>query len=187
MPLVRNFPFFSIFLAIVSGIVCLTLGGRAAKWLTFACLSALTALSAALLAFTLRTGESFTYMMGHFPAPFGNEIRAGAFEAFMALLFCSVSLLSVAGGLRDIFDDLPAKKINLYLLMQNMLTGAMLAIIYTNDIFTAFVFIEIIIIAACPSSTKQTIPETIAKKILKNGKFCSNGITFPPLPVKPSG
>ena len=88
-------------------------------------------------------------MMGYFPAPFGNEIRAGALEAFMALLFCSVSLLSVAGGLRDIFSDVPTMKINYYFLMQNMLIGAMLAIVYTNDIFTAFVFIDIITIASC--------------------------------------
>ena len=37
-------------------------------------------------------GTSYTYMMGHFPAPWGNEIRAGVLEAGMALfsvLSCS--------------------------------------------------------------------------------------------------
>ena len=87
--------------------------------------------------------------MGHFPAPFGNEIRAGNIEAFMALLFSLVSLLSVAGGLREIYEDVPDGKENFYYLMQNMLIGSMLAIVYTNDIFTAFVFVEIITIGAC--------------------------------------
>ena len=67
----------------------------------------------------------------------------------MALLFCSVSLFSVLGGLRDIFGDIPQERIIHYFLMQNMLTGAMLAIVYTNDIFTAYVFIDVITIAAC--------------------------------------
>jgi multicomponent Na+:H+ antiporter subunit D len=53
------------------------------------------------------------------------------------------------GGLQDVSRDIPENKTNIYFLMQNMLTGSMLAMIYTNDIFTAFVFIEIIIISAC--------------------------------------
>jgi len=149
MHLVQNFPFFSIMLTITCSVICVILPQRPAKVLTFACLSMLTALSAGLLVFTAYTGESFSYMMGHFPAPFGNEIRAGAFEAFMALLFSSVILLSMAGGLRDIFYDEPEKKINLFYFMVNMLACSMLTLIYTNDIFTAYVFIEITTIAAC--------------------------------------
>ena len=67
----------------------------------------------------------------------------------MALLFCSISLLSVAGGLRDTYRDVPPESVGNYFLMQNMLIGSMLALVYTNDIFTAFVFIEIVTIAVC--------------------------------------
>jgi multicomponent Na+:H+ antiporter subunit D len=162
MPFVQNFPFFSIFLPIVCGVVCLLLGDKAAIRITFFSHAALTLLSLALLAFTVRSGRSFTYMMGHFPGPFGNELRAGSFEAFMALLFSSVSLLSITGGLRDISSDLPARKIGFYFLMKNMLTGAMLAVIYTNDIFTAFVFIEIIVIAACSMVAAKPGGRTLA-------------------------
>ena len=149
MHFVQNFPFFSIMLSITCAVVCVILQQRAARILTFFCLLVLTVLSAGLLAFTIYTGESFSYMMGHFPAPFGNEIRAGAFEAFMALLFSSVTLLSMAGGLRDIHYDEPEKKLNLFYFMTNMLICSMLTLIYTNDIFTAYVFIEITTIAAC--------------------------------------
>ena len=149
MHFVQNFPFFSIFLPILCGVICLLLGNRAAKWVTFVCYVIVTVLSAMLLAFTLRTGESFVYLMGKFPAPFGNELRIGPFEAFMAMLFSSVHLLSFTGGLRDAFADIPENKINLHFLLLNLLIGAMFAIIYTNDIFTAYVFIEVIVIAAC--------------------------------------
>ena len=149
MQFVQNFPFFSIFLPIVCAIICLPLRERAAKWATLACMAALIALSAVVLLFTVRAGESYIYMMGHFPAPFGNELRVGALEAFMALLFCCVSLLSVAGGLRDLSIDIPVGKTRYFFLMHNMLIGAMLAMVYTNDLFTAYVFIEIITLSAC--------------------------------------
>lgn len=149
IPFAENFPFFSIFLPIICGVVCLLLGNRMAKWVTFISHVIVIVMSAFLLAYTLRLGESFSYMMGKFPAPFGNELRAGAFEAFMAFLFSSVSFLSLLGGYRDLLTDIPEKKRSLHFLMQNLLTAAMLAVIYTNDIFTAYVFIEIIVITAC--------------------------------------
>ena len=46
-------------------------------------------------------GASYTYMMGHFPAPWGNEIRAGVLEAGMALFFCVIMLLSMMGGTEE--------------------------------------------------------------------------------------
>jgi len=113
----------------------------------------------------LRTGESFSFMMGHFPAPFGNEIRAVAFEAFMALLFSLITLLSMAGGLRDIVHDEPEKKINLFYFLTNMLICAMLTLIYTNDIFTAYVFIEIITITACSLISAKPGGRTLAATI----------------------
>lgn len=39
-------------------------------------------------------------MMGHFPAPWGNEIRAGQLEAVTALFFSLIMLLSLLGGLK---------------------------------------------------------------------------------------
>ena len=111
-------------------------------------MATLTLLSAALLIYTTRDGASFVYLMGY-SAPFGNEIRASTLEAFMGFLFCLISLLSVAGGLRDTYHDVPRERIVNYFVMQNMLIGAILGLVYTNDIFTAFVFIEIVTIAAC--------------------------------------
>ena len=129
--------------------ICLPLSGKVARNITYCCMSVLTILSAAVLLYTMSTGESFTYRMGHFPSMFGNEIRAGVLEGFMALLFSLVSLLSLVGGCDGIFEELPKEKVNTFYLMMNMLLSAMLAIIYTNDIFTAYVFIEIVTITAC--------------------------------------
>jgi multicomponent Na+:H+ antiporter subunit D len=97
----------------------------------------------------LETGESFTFMMGHFPAPWGNEIRAGLLEAGMALFFCIVMLLSLKGGEKHLDTEIEEEKTNLYYIMINLLLSSLLALIYTNDLFTAYVFVEINTISAC--------------------------------------
>ena len=87
MSFVQNFPFFSIILAMFSGIISSVLSGKKARNLTLMMIAVTTALSAGTLMFCLKTGESYTYMMGHFPAPWGNEIRAGVLEGVTAVLF----------------------------------------------------------------------------------------------------
>ena len=47
-------------------------------------IGAVGCMSAVLLVYLMGKGTSYTYMMGHFPAPWGNEIRAGVLEAGMA-------------------------------------------------------------------------------------------------------
>ena len=149
MHFVQNFPFFSIFISCLCGIACLLFGNKAAKNLTMGCLSLLTLMSLLLLLYTMETGESFTYLMGHFPNPFVNEIRAGPLEAFFALLFCIIGLLSLCGGINEMEEQVPVDKISYYYLVLNILMASVLSLVYSNDIFTAFVFIEIMTIASC--------------------------------------
>ena len=114
MAFVQNFPFFSIILAMFSGVLCAVLKPKMARNLTFTSITAIGAMSFSVLAYTLRTGEYYVYWMGHFPAPFGNEIRIGVFEALMASAFCVVIMLSLFGGLKHIFHDVEEKKVNDY-------------------------------------------------------------------------
>lgn len=149
MAFVQNFPFFSIVLSMFAGTVSSVLPEKAAKYLNMAVIITVGAISAVLLGFTIQTGESYTYMMGHFPAPWGNEIRAGVLEAGMALFFCIIMLLSLFGGRKKLLDEVELSKHNLYYIMVNLLLSSLLALIYTNDLFTAYVFVEINTISAC--------------------------------------
>ncbi|MDO4554538.1 MAG: proton-conducting transporter membrane subunit [Lachnospiraceae bacterium] len=149
MEFVRNFPFFCIILSMFSGVVSSVLSGKNAKRLTFFSLTAILVMSFALLSHLMAAGESYTYMMGHFPAPWGNEIRAGVLEAFMAGFFSLIMILSLIGGLNHIREDVEETKVNLYFVLIDLLLSSLLALIYTNDLFTAYVFVEINTIAAC--------------------------------------
>ena len=161
MILVQNFPFISIILSMVTGVLCAVLKPKAARNLCLGTITAIGVMSAAVLQFTLRTGEYYVYWMGHFPAPFGNEIRIGVFEALMALMFSLVMMLSLFGGMKHIFHDVEETKINSYFLMINLLFSSMLALIYTNDLFTAYVFVEINTIASCAIVMLRRAKETL--------------------------
>lgn len=149
MELVQNFPFFSIILSMFSGTISSVLSGKAARRLNTAVISIVGIMSAAVLAFTIQTGESYVYWMGHFPAPWGNEIRIGVLEALMALFFCVIMLLSMLGGRKKLDEEVEHTKHNYYYILTNLLLSSLLALVYTNDLFTAYVFVEINTISAC--------------------------------------
>lgn len=149
MEFIRNFPFISIVLSLFSGPLSSILDGKWAKRVNYFVLIILGAMQAAVLTYVLKTKEAFVYTMGHFPAPWGNEIRAGVLEAFMALFFCIIMLLCMIGGVKEREKEIEPGKQNLYYIMTNLLLCSLLALIYTNDLFTAYVFVEINTISAC--------------------------------------
>ena len=149
MDFIQNFPFFSIMLSMFSGTVCSVLPRRAARWVNTLMISLIGVLSFVLLSYLVVRGESYVYMMGHFPAPWGNEIRAGILEAGTALFFCVIMLLSMLGGRKKLQEEVVESKHNMYYILVNLLLSSLLALVYTNDLFTAYVFVEINTIAAC--------------------------------------
>ena len=145
-----NIPFISLFLALLSAIAVPLL--RKPEWaLTLIrwVQLAVAGLSGLLLVRLCQTGESFTFMLGHFPAPWGNELRAGPLEALLALAFSLVMVLSLTGGAADLRRDIPEERRGNFCLLMQLLYAALLAMVYTNDLFTAYVFIEIAAITAC--------------------------------------
>lgn len=161
MELYQNIPFFSIFLAMFSGTISSVLPKKGARILNTAVISAIMVASAYLTVILYRSGLSYTFMMGHFPAPWGNEIRAGALEAGMATVFCLIMLLSMLGGRKKLDEEVDESKHNLYYILVNLLLSSLLAMLYTNDLFTAYVFVEINTISACGLIMIRQIGRTI--------------------------
>lgn len=149
MDFIRNFPFFSIMFAMFSGVICSVLRGKVAKYLSMTVSLIITALSAVTLWYTLTTGTSFVFWMGHFPAPWGNEIRAGATEALTATIFSFIVFAILLGGTKYTEAAIEECKQHYFYILTGLLLGALLSLVYTNDMFTAYVFLEINTIAAC--------------------------------------
>mgnify|MGYP002460372258 CR=1 FL=1 len=149
MSFVQNFPFFSIILCLLCAVTTFVAGDKWGRRVTIGLLSVSIVLQSCVLWFCASNNTSYSYMMGHFPAPWGNEIAAGVIEPLMALLFSVVMLLSVLGGMDRILKDIPDKRRHLYWSMVDLTLVSLLALSYTNDIFTGYVFIEICTIASC--------------------------------------
>lgn len=150
MDILRNIPCICIVMAIVAGIISSALPAKAAKWLNTIMVSVTGLLSAVLLCWLFQNGaEPFVYKMGQFPAPWGNELRVGVLEAGMACFFCVIMLLSLNGGRRQLEEQIEQEKRNLFYIMTDLLLASLFALVYTNDLFTAYVFVEINTISAC--------------------------------------
>ncbi len=149
MDIIRNFPAVSILLCLFAGIISSGLRARAAGILNMLLILTGIALNLCTLVYVIFTGEPYVYVMGKFPAPWGNEIRVGELEAFMAVFFCIIMLLSMMGGSLERKREIEDGKKNLYYIMVDLLLSSLLALVYTNDLFTAYVFVEINTISAC--------------------------------------
>lgn len=144
-----NFPLFSIVACLVSAVLSSVLPGRAARKLSLALSLAAALTSGVLFAYILRTGQAVTYMMGHYPHPWGNELRISLLEPMFALVFSAVLFACLLGGRKHLAEDLEPAKSNLYYVMADLVLSALLVLVYTNDIFTGYVFIEICTLASC--------------------------------------
>jgi len=145
---IRNFPLFMIILCLISGTSSTMLKKEAARVVNLLLIS-IVGIMSAVVAFYCYIYGSFTYMMGHFPAPWGNEVRAGVLEGFMGTFFCVIMILSMLGGHKKLFDEIELSKHNFYYVLVNLLLCSLIALVYTNDLFNAYVFVEINTIAAC--------------------------------------
>ena len=62
---------------------------------------------------------------------------------------CVIMLLSLFGGRKKLYEEVEHTKHNIYYILADLMLSSLLALVYTNDLFTAYVFVEINTIAAC--------------------------------------
>ena len=166
MPFTHNLPFLCIFLAMAAAIFLSVVKKPRLCWnITFFVASASALMSIIFLASIVFEDSAFAYTMGKFPAPFGNEIKAGPLQALFAACFSLVTVLALLGGKKDLFEDVDEKKMGLTCVMLNMVLASLLVLTYTNDVFTAYVFIEISTIAACALVMAKDSGETLVATI----------------------
>ena len=107
----HNIPFISIFLAMFAGIITpLVNDGKKSCLIHKLTTIIIGILSVLLLIHVNYNQERFTFLMGHFPSPWGNELKAGPMEAVLAVAFSVVMFLTVMGGQYMIEKDIAEKK-----------------------------------------------------------------------------
>lgn len=143
-----NFPLFMIVASLFSSVVSSLLNGKQARCLHLLLSGICTILNVTILIYVLSTNTTYTYMMGHFPHPWGNELRIGIFEALFATLFSLVLFLTIFAGKQSIEEYVREEKRNLYYALCDLVSASLLVLTYTNDVFTGYVFVEICTLAS---------------------------------------
>jgi len=148
------FPLFSIITCFFGAVLCSFNKKKVAFIISLVVCAVVFTLSCTLLVYCLDKNQLFIYTMGHFePNEDGiricNEIRFGPLESFLAMFFALILALCIIAGKKYQEIDIKEKTKNLYYVLMCLILVSNISLIYTNDIFTGFVFIEISTLASC--------------------------------------
>ena len=77
------------------------------------------------------------------------------------MVFCFAMLLSLLGNASSTREDIAPARRNLFCVLVNLITASLLVLTYTNDLFTAYIFMEINTIAGCAIVAVKDEAETI--------------------------
>ncbi|GAA0723305.1 monovalent cation/H+ antiporter subunit D family protein [Clostridium malenominatum] len=146
---IDSFPLISVLLLFITAtLMPLIKKEKFAKGITLAAFGVCFSMFIITLNYVLSKG-GYYYRIGHFSSPIGIEFYVGLIECIMGILFTFVAIMVLWYSIYNIHHDISKDKINLYYLLVNILVGSLLGIVFSNDIFNVFVFIEIGNLASC--------------------------------------
>lgn len=142
MDFVINLPLFTIIIGFIGVVLTSFLKRKPAKIVAIVSQIIAIVFGVLVLIYTLDHGY-VNYQLGHLKAPFCNQIRFGPYEGLLATLVPIVMLLSLFAGDSHTHRDITEEKEHSFYTLLNLILVAIVAIIYTDDIFTGYVFLEI--------------------------------------------
>ena len=158
-----NFPLFLIVASLFSSVFSILLKPQWARRLTLALTGCATVLNAVLFVYLNQTQEVILYLMGHFSHPWGNELRLTVIEALVVTVLSGVLFFTVLGGKQGIDEFIPMNnKKHIFYIMCDLIQASMIALAYTNDIFTGYVFVEILTLSSAGILVARDNGRTVA-------------------------
>jgi multicomponent Na+:H+ antiporter subunit D len=149
MKFIESFPLTIILILFITAFIMpLIKNIKIVKCISLGAMTITTILALINLNFVINNG-GYLYRIGHFNAPYGIEFRIGTIEAIMGLLFTFVALMIIWYSIYSIEKEINQSKVSLYYLLINILIGSLLGVVYSNDLFNCFVFIEVGTLASC--------------------------------------
>ena len=149
MSFIKSFPLIIILVLFITAFIMpLIKKTKVVKLISLVSMTFAMVLAFVNLIFVIKNGE-YLYRIGHYNAPYGIEFRIGIIEAMMGLLFTFISLMIIWYSIYSIEKEIKESKVGLYYLLINILIGALLGVVYSNDLFNCFVFIEVGTLASC--------------------------------------
>lgn len=97
----------------------------------------------------VQVNGDYFYKIGYYKAPFGVEFHVGIIELIIGMLFSFVATMITWYSIYSIEHDIKKSRIPFYYFLVSVLVGSLLGMVFSNDIFNVFVFIEIGNLASC--------------------------------------
>jgi multicomponent Na+:H+ antiporter subunit D len=88
-------------------------------------------------------GQTVSYAMGAWPAPFGIALEVGSFSALMLLVITGASTLALVGGRASLDRQIRTDRQPFYYAAWLLAVAGLCGIVVTGDAFNIFVFMEI--------------------------------------------
>lgn len=170
MTYIQSFPLVIILILLISSLFMpLVKNKKIVKSISLISMT-IASLLALLTIIYVHSNGRFIYRIGHWDAPWGIEFYIGIIEGVMALLFTLITALILWYSVYSIDKEIKEYRIPLYYLLINVLVGALLGIVFSNDLFNSFVFIELSTLASCGiivvKDKKENIKATLKYLIL---------------------
>ena len=149
MTLIASFPLAEIFILFISAFLMpFFKRNKHIKMISIVFLIISFILSIFTLMLVYQNGP-FYYDAGHVDTILGIQLYIGPIEALLNLVFLFVIICVVCFSFFTIDAEIQENRIKLFYIMVNLLSASILGIIFTNDIFNGYVFIEVAALTSC--------------------------------------
>ena len=123
--------------------VVMLLQPRVLAWLVATAASALCFALTIVATTAVLQGESLTYAMGGWPAPYGIALEIDAFSAVLLLIVTGGSTFALLGGRESLNDQIAGQRQPMFFSAWLLALAGLTGIVVSADAFNIFVFMEI--------------------------------------------
>lgn len=138
-----HLPVLQVVLPLIAAPLCVIIRQGTISWLIATVISCVSFIISVLLLNQVLNGDSITYAIGGWAAPWGIEYYLDKLTAFMLLIVNAVAALVMLGARASVISEIAADRRYLFYVAFLLNLTGLLGVLMTGDAFNLFVFIEI--------------------------------------------
>lgn len=170
--MINNFPLINILVLMISAFIAPIIKDiKKTSILILVTSSLLVASTGATLLKTLNSGY-YILNIGHPDTFLGIQFYISNAESLISFVFAIITLMIVIYSNSCIKSEIAENRIGLFYTLVNILVASLLGVIYSNDLFNSYVFIEVSTLSACGliviKDKKENIKATIKYLIMSS-------------------
>lgn len=165
-------PLISIFLLLFHGFSLILYKRKSRVYRNNMILSFLLLVMNGYSLFSVVNKGSYVFNLGHYVQPFGVAFHVGSVEALIVAVFSLIYFAISWFSVNNLKNEIVEGKIAIFYTLSSLLMASMFGIVYSYDIFTCFVFLEVNTLASCGliaiKDKKENIKATLKYMILSS-------------------